>query len=101
MPNGLASREAPSAPGALRTWPQAERDFRKKRGTSFSDRTSKREAMTKAWVSGRAGFGVTQGRVGTIVSPPQLVSGTIQIRQWSYPMPVGYRKRPAKKGRGA
>ncbi|BBC32399.1 hypothetical protein SGFS_036930 [Streptomyces graminofaciens] len=76
-----ASREAPSAPGALRTCPQAERDFRKKRGTSFIDRTSSREAMTKAVVSGLAGFGFAQGRVGTVVSPPQLVSGGIYTRQ--------------------
>jgi len=62
--SGWAMSEAPRAPGAVRTCRQAASDFQKKRGTSASERTSRREAMTRARVCGRAGLGVVQGSVG-------------------------------------
>jgi len=60
--------ETPRHPGAERTWRQAASAFRKKRGTSLAERTSKREAIAQACVPGGAGFGIVQGSVGMVGS---------------------------------
>ena len=61
-------KEAPTHPGADRTWRQATSDFRKKCGTSLAERTSKREAIAWACVPGGAGLGIVQGSVGMVNS---------------------------------
>ncbi len=80
---GWAIREAPYAPGAPETCFHAARDFRKKRGTSLRERTSNRDAMTKASVPGAGVLTMVQRRVGMAVALSEgvLDTSTIYVRQ--------------------